>query len=197
MALDIERLRRVISFAIIDHESALDLPFHWDQGTWGRLNGSLLDEDVEASTGQKEDEGLVDYIPIPITCATACCLAGNTVLTEGEKFILPVNTAYVTAAEAVRELREDDALEVSMCVSKEGVVSNISARARELLGITDQQAEYLFGGGNDIDDVCYFAEAIAIAHGFDGLGLNGAEKYVAASIQNRLRSAADFAAERF
>lgn len=158
MTLNIEALRRVVSFAVIDHDDSLNLPFRWDQGTWGRINGTLIPEDVQVRESSNDDGEYKQFVEV--TCATACCLAGNTVLANGDKFILPVGNYS-----RISDYTDDESIDVNECVDEDGVVHQISRRAQEILGITDYEREVLFSGGNGIEAVCFYAEAIAIAHG--------------------------------
>lgn len=72
-------------------------------------------------------------------CSTACCIAGYVVERDGgvPRFIMP---SY-------------NALQATAARMPDGELVIIEEYAREVLGLTEDQADALFGGGNDYNDI--------------------------------------------
>lgn len=101
-------------------------PKSWDQGVWGHYSETLAERLVEAKIPNR------DYMMLPegVTCGTTMCLAGQVVSQAG----LPL-------------LWWEDDPDADLCLDPEtDEVFEIMAKAQELLGLTDQQAQHVFAG---------------------------------------------------
>jgi hypothetical protein len=106
----------------------------WDQRYWAN-RASMTDMEWEREEISDAEETFVDQYSAP--CGTTFCLAGHTIMEAGEK---------------VRFKFGFD--EASTCLTAEGERVPIPQRAKELLGLSQVQADILFGsraGGDDFD----------------------------------------------
>ena len=110
----------LLAWAEAEHEKQLKgLPSEWDQGHWAISRP--------------------DGTPIAASCATACCLAGKVVASQGGRFLL-----------------ESDYGDYQIATTAElpsGRVVDVEDFARDHLGLTYEQAAALFDGDNTITDV--------------------------------------------
>lgn len=102
----------------------------WDQGNWITLpfEYSLLD-------GRSED--LLASVP----CGTACCIAGKVALEAGGRpAVVGIGTDFPHYAGSLVNMPD-------------GTKVGVDEFAARRLGITGDQAEVLFSGSNDIEDL--------------------------------------------
>jgi hypothetical protein len=160
---NIHRLRYVVEWAIEDYlrtEEALanptiELDWHWDQNVWGQVDLRAVEE-VDPAEAVTDDDG-DEYLPV--TCATACCIAGNAVITAGDRFLVDLDYAddpYYNSGE----------VNVTYALTTDGEIVDIKARGRRLLGLDREEADLLFNGSNGIGEVCWYAAHIAQEHGY-------------------------------
>ena len=95
----------------------------WARGEWDKKEAGLLSEWRQAFWFTKT------------ACGTACCLAGKQMILEGFEPVF-----YFS------ELG-------SFAMSPEGEVVAVEDAAQEMLGLTDNEADELFYGGNTLKDV--------------------------------------------
>ncbi len=161
---NIERLRSAIDWA--EREAAKETSRTdassgglWDQQAWmrglpskrvrkiksvryGGMYGDTIDSELQGELRQ-------------VKCGTSYCVAGHVCADEGDAFLAydwEVDGDGRVHADLVVPRGSDEAMDVQ-------------SRARELLGITWQEAHELFAGYNTITDVRRIAEKIAAAHG--------------------------------
>jgi hypothetical protein len=113
------------------------------QSTWGW--GKVM-----SKFGIKAKNSHQSWVPV---CSSACCLAGNIVLTNGDKFV-------------VQEGFQGD-VNVDYCLTPEGEVENIAERAKDLAGLTDYEASTLFEGSNSADFLIEYAATVAERNGYE------------------------------
>lgn len=118
----------------------IELYNRWDQRSWGELGenhfdefGEVIQESLEPVPAYARDEYgnlvLTQELVREGSCNTSFCFAGHTVLTAGDKILINTESG-----------------EAWNCVDQNGVDHNIEIRARELLGLTREQAVQLFDG---------------------------------------------------
>lgn len=118
----------------------IELYNRWDQRSWGTLQDNHFDDDgyviretLEPVPAYARDEYgnlvLTQELVREGSCNTSFCFAGHTVLTAGDKILINTETG-----------------EAWNCVDPQGTDHNIEIRARELLGLTREQAVKLFDG---------------------------------------------------
>lgn len=125
-----------------DHPEQRSGPQH-QQSTWGWGK-------VQKVFGIKAKNSAQTWVPV---CPSSCCLAGNIVLINGDKFVIP-------------EGYEGDC-NVDYCLTVEGEVESISERARDLAGLTDGEAQSMFEGSNSPDYIIEYAAVIADRNGYE------------------------------
>ena len=105
-------------------------PDRLEMGSWGTVAEDL----VEFDDGHKAK----------VSCGTTACVAGWAVQLHGYKFIVDAEN---------REL--DGAYFVTDCVAGNGRVMDIDEKARKLLGLTPEEADFLFldVGNDEVVDV--------------------------------------------
>lgn len=81
-------------------------------------------------------------VTVPVDCGTACCFAGKAVARAGGKFLISPSSGVAFHAEL------------------NGRRVNVSDTAREILGITEDQADALFHSGNKLEDLERIVQAI-------------------------------------
>lgn len=151
-----KRMQQAVQDAVDDHRRqsmGVKATHHqWHQGSWG--SGTELGHEMQA---RNKNGNLRSVITVPITCGTTACIAGNGVINNGDKFVVPKS--------ALDQVELGESFEVEKCVDLDGNLFNISSRARELFGLEANEAEWLFGGGNDIEAVESIAEDLATKYG--------------------------------
>lgn len=116
----------------------------WDQADWASLFIKDDERDIYAEELLPRVEmpyedamyGLNDFTEV--SCGTAMCLAGHTVLEAGDTILFEPNENIAWA-----------------CLDDNGRQRRIRLRAQQLLDLTDEQASILFdgrAGGGAIDD---------------------------------------------
>lgn len=179
--MNTERLIRALRFAIAEHEwpervkQNLASPVRtgpaWNQGTWGEAVPDGVD--TEHVTFDETDNGPgYGQHYAPVQCASGCCLAGNITLTAGDRFAVevPDPTHVDLSAWLAQHIDdEDDVIEVSKVITREGAVLSIDERAEALLDLhpdlPGRLVYTLFAGSNDINAVCFIGMALAWWHG--------------------------------
>ena len=122
-----ELLRRVIK--------RIERDQNWDQDFWGiitddKVADKLDVEDLQLASGFKYLRlGDAELQTQQDICGTAFCMAGQTVLEAGETLLM-----------------DRDTLEASNCLTSEGEFRSVYERAKQLLGITYDQAAVIFSG---------------------------------------------------
>lgn len=173
--MNTEALINALHFAIAEHEfSQNGTTALWNQGTWGEVRS--LDA-VDLAHIVKSREQAMAYVPV--SCPSGMCLAGNIVTEAGHKFLIPLDididevddTDEATLREAVKsEQDEGGVIDVDLCVSRDGEVSDISEKARDILDLSDTYTYSLMGlfdADNDIYNACFIGMALAKRHGQD------------------------------
>lgn len=110
-------------------------PERWDQGNWA------VGRPQDVKPIQRDDDG---YQLLPLQqnfCGTTMCLAGHVVHQAGYQVVLSVGGEE----KADLEYSADHALEASDCVDVYGNTFSIERKATELLGLTEEQSDDLFG----------------------------------------------------
>lgn len=93
-------------------------------------------------------------------CTTACCLAGNIVLANGDTMVVP-------AAAVPQELIDNEvAVNVDYCMDAEGNFHSIHERAKVLAGLTEAEATYLFDGCRSAHAQIEYAQDVAARNGY-------------------------------
>lgn len=97
---------------------------------------------------------------VAVVCESACCLAGNVVSAHGDKFV-------TTASE--RSLSESTGmgLAVFFCMDDQNTIHRVGQRAKELMGLSDLEADSLFHENNSSTTIVEKATAIAALHGYE------------------------------
>jgi hypothetical protein len=126
----------------------------WDQTVWLKLN-------VNGFTGEDLKRMVLEDPQNP-ACGTAGCFAGTACLIEGWK--PRFNTVMIEARMAFRvngEVREGDNFTAEF-VYKGGAAAGVSVskKARELLDISDEDADILFNHANDLDTLRRYVEQL-------------------------------------
>jgi hypothetical protein len=121
----------------------------------GERSHGLKHLQAEWGMGRTVAERLVAHPSYRVVCATACCVAGNIVLLNGDRFV------------SDSALPADCTVAVQSCVTAEGDVMDIDDRAIELAGLSEGEAAMLFGGANSWTDIVEMAIQIAKVHGFE------------------------------
>ena len=144
--LDIDRLREAVEWAEREHERDMQgKTSKWEQDHW--IMAEVGNAIRVTADGERKRV-------LNIACGSTGCIAGNVCAGERDTFIVDDWHDYG---------RRVDAEEVLPRGSKEPVF--ISDRARDLLGIFDDEADRLFDGSNSISDVRDIATEIAADRG--------------------------------
>lgn len=156
-------LQRAVQWAIDEVEADLDgsrsgSPLQWNQEVWAqgvsRVGGSARTQTMELY-GERV---MVDVTEAE--CQTACCIAGNIVITAGDRVV----SAFLTGSEIANSpFRTDRRRNITLTHAVVGGDSlvNIANRAADLLGLDWPDVELLFSASNDIEDVVRYAVDIA------------------------------------
>jgi hypothetical protein len=117
-----------------------------NQGTWGlgRIREGI--RRLRKNTVQQY------FTPV---CPSACCLAGNIVLANGDEMVLPAEMA------AGR-----DTSHVDYCMDAEGEVYHIRERATQVAGLTISESAWLFDACRTAESQIKHAQVIADRYGF-------------------------------
>jgi len=119
------------------------------QRVWGTVNKSILRKITDRFRPKTYGGG--EYIPV--SCPTAACVAGWTGIVAGAKMLVNAN-----------ELEYDGStIEISSVLTPTGDVEHVSNYAREVLGLTSNEADYLFDGDWTNKSVLANLDAIIIA----------------------------------
>lgn len=116
----------------------------WNQATWGYLTDSVLADahvvDSFSSTYWSDQivtvDGLADLVMADNACGTAMCFAGHTVVLTDQPVLV----------------NRESGLFEGVVVDKDTSMS-VGIAAKELLGLTHEQADALFDGDNTIEDI--------------------------------------------
>jgi hypothetical protein len=117
------------------------------------MTGRLRHFQQEWGMGRVVAERLAAHPSYQMVCPTACCVAGNIVLINGDRFVVD------------SVLPEDSLVAVQSCVTDKGEIVDIDDRAIEVVGLDAVEAMNLFSGGNSWRDIVHCATKIAKAHG--------------------------------
>lgn len=152
---NIERLRSAVRWAESEAEKRTSL---WDQGMWmlGKMGKRVRRvKTVRFTADISHPFNEMGETLREVRCGTSYCVAGHICADEGDSFV-----AYESEAETGQPVHAD-------LVIPRGATEAVSiqTRAQELLGITNYEANRLFEGFNDIDDVREIAEEIANSYG--------------------------------
>lgn len=118
-----------------------------EQNCWGA--GKIIDW-IKAHISNSPREQFAQV------CPSACCLAGNIVLLNGDRMVTLDQTAVLGDFENVEN-----------CLDEEGRLHSISTRAQQLAGLTGPQATRLFAGENYADQIIEYAQEIAVKNGYE------------------------------
>lgn len=145
-----ERMQTGIQWAVDEQRQHSNLRHY--QGLWayGIIKGPVDTNEVITTSNVYGTQ-----VQVTEVCATACCLAGNVVIAHGDRIV-----EYVF--ENGLEGRTTDA---NHCLDGEGNLRKIATRAKELMGLTDVEAQVLFSGDNSVDALIRTGEHIAARHG--------------------------------
>lgn len=148
----------------------------WNQGVWGNayLDAMPAGVDVEPVSMELFGEpwhGSFVSLSGGITCGTAMCFAGHAVNMVGDRLAVPVPPHVIgnwrgKARKNFRrwfnkvrpELGEGDGecnepTPIDKVITNDGRIMRIADRARELLGLTELEADALFAGSNALNDL--------------------------------------------
>jgi len=132
--VEVDRLRNELSY-ITTH------PERWNQGDWVT---ALNDE--------------LKFAPQPPTaCGTMGCLAGNAVVHADGDLHWEKGEWYDYTTGKYKPYWKTEFVTMPGAEDKE----HIETAARDLLGLTSEQADYLFAAENDLDDLWRLAEIIS------------------------------------
>jgi len=147
--LNVDLLRRVMKRIERDQEM-------WNQESWG-----YLPEHHTIDLGITEFESPIGGRSLGIEvndillsekdlCGTTFCCAGHTVLEAGDAILIHYQD-----------------LEANFCLDSEGNTHFIEQRAKELLGLTEDQARYMFAPGAGGGDVAAYKRNITDVTGVE------------------------------
>lgn len=151
-SFNIERLREAVAWA---EREAAKPKGKWDQTSWAR--GKVgRNRKFTAIDGLMYDNDSATVL-VEVKCKTAYCVAGHLCADQKDAFV-----TYDWAADYDGKVSAD-------YVIPKGTTEAISieTRAADLLGITAREAEALFEGANDLDDVRRIARRIAKKRGYE------------------------------
>lgn len=170
--VNVELLEKLYRWAVASQKS---LDKFWEENPdWAKHN--------QGNWGQVVKNG---------TCQTAFCLAGQVAVQEGYTFVLskddwdeqgsvrmatgaamvPKSKVHSLGLHFVRGSGKSFAwgerAEILNFYTESGESRYASEIATEALGITDNEANLLFNGGNTVEDIRHFINGIFINHGID------------------------------
>ena len=117
-----------------------------NQGIWG------LGRIKEGIRRLRKNSTYQYFAPV---CPSACCLAGNIVLANGDEFVIPAELAA-----------GKDTSHVDYCMDAEGEIHHIRDRAQQVAGLTGLDAQALFDANRSPEVLINMAEQIAAREGF-------------------------------
>lgn len=150
-----EKMQAAIQWAV-DEDRGSSEHLRWQQRTWvtGRITDKV--DNLDPDIGMSGLYGMTVFRHE--VCATSCCVAGNVVLANGDKFLTWTDSPYSY---------ERGQIAVTWCTDENGERHTISQRARDLMGITAPEAERLFDGTNDVATLVRRGENIAAHYGYE------------------------------
>lgn len=119
---------------------------HHVQGLW--VGGRIIDR-IKAKWGEHRRE-------MDLVCPTACCLAGNILITNGDRFVVDHEWDI-----------GEQTTSVEYCLDEKDQVHGIQNRAMEVAGLNLAEAQELFEGGNTAESIVESATRIAKEHGYE------------------------------
>jgi|SRR5262245_32908516 len=123
----------------------------------GRKHNRIWHKQKFWGQGEVTDESVTQVgtsLTMSVVCPSAACLAGNVVLLHGDRMVALVNHG-----------RPGDVVQADYCADDKDRVYMIGTRARQLLGITSEEAA-IFGGDHSRRLVIEMAKEIAENHGY-------------------------------
>lgn len=147
----------------------------WNQGIWFEAHPENFAADTKAKVVEKSDCQATVALEPRITCGTAMCFAGHATNMVGDRFLI---TLLPEAREKIgnvapggdrkfskiyEALNSDTDVEVyitDMVVTRNGRRKSIEERARELLGLSWEDAGILFYGDNLIEDLRFYVDLL-------------------------------------
>jgi hypothetical protein len=119
------------------------------QNIWTFVNREELVKIVDRFRDKKTSKQYV-----PVSCPTAACVAGWTAMVTGGKMLVPEEEARMGTYGGV---------DSATMVRADGVVQDISAYARQTLGLTENEAEHLFAAHHSNRTVLRYLDEIMSA----------------------------------
>jgi hypothetical protein len=151
----LDALQRAVQW-VVDYQQYLDSRREADrddppvvthhQGYWGlgSTDGNKYEGPLQFASGL----AWLGELKPQLLCTSACCLAGDVVMNNGDQMI-------AFEDEGVTPQSTD------WCMDQQGKVHTIPTRAQELLGITSEEATWLFSGKNSRMDIVEIAKMLA------------------------------------
>lgn len=177
-SLNMEAIQLLIGWAAQDEAALRDYSLWgiWDQGHWGLAEMDLdrataraiVDEYDTTDVDAEAADDLINKTILNGACQSAYCMAGQAVAQAG--FKLNYNSAInndmhlmVTADTCVRVEPVGTFDDKGYPVMREvGEPTDISEAAQEVLGLTDEQGDLFFNGGNGIVTLKRLANRFAL-----------------------------------
>jgi hypothetical protein len=118
----------------------------WNQNVWAEVN-------INGFDGDTLKRMILDDPENP-ACGTAMCFAGHACNLSGWRpFFRPVTTWGGELDGKSNEYMLDSSIHSDVCRNKAGEVASVKQKATELLGINLSDADALFDGNNDLDEL--------------------------------------------
>lgn len=163
-----ELLKELVEW--VEHQDSLpveDPERKWNQHAWAAIKEELIQ--------YTQDSGYLGRIVLeikeesrdPNVCGTAYCVAGKVVVDAGYKFLFDDYDGMATMAvpKDVTVLYNEDGVTVGyderMRLNALAFASTVDEIARDLLGISKDEAQQLFAASNTSSDIRMVAERIA------------------------------------
>lgn len=152
----------------------------WNQGVWAQLHLADFCRDVRfkvTKARQKKYSSSCDtaksetvqrvIAPVGLSCGSAMCFAGHVDAAVGDQFIVaedrlayaPKLDAEVDPATLAQSLTGLTVM-VEEVITTTGRRAQIGQRARQLLGLTGNEASTLFSAQNTLEDLTRYVEAM-------------------------------------
>jgi hypothetical protein len=147
--LNVDLLKRVVKRIERDQEM-------WDQEFWGIMPEHLT---IDLGLTEYQMPGWSRSLAFEINdlllsekdlCGTKFCFAGHAVLEAGDAILIQYQDQ-----------------EANFCLDSEGNVHSIEKRAKELLGLTEDQARYMFAPGAGAGDVATYKRNVTDVTGVE------------------------------
>jgi len=139
MPVNTELLDKVLDYI----EANNDL---WNQNVWAEVN-------INGFDGDTLKRMILDDPENP-ACGTAMCFAGHACNLSGWRpFFRPVTTWGGELDDRSNEFMLGQAIHSDTCRNKAGEVASVKGKAMDLLGINSLDADHLFDGNNDLDQL--------------------------------------------